>query len=90
MGRLYAEGLTELDLPLEDQIKWHLSSNHYPPAPLSMAPVCVAAIEAGSKGDWDREIELPEGISYKGSSTVSALAVIEGFHLDPWLPEVDN
>lgn len=90
MGRLYAEGLTELDLPIEDQIKWHLSRNHYPPVPLSMAPTCVAAIEAGLQKDWDREIELPEGISYRGSLTAPAHAIIEQHHLDPWLSKVDN
>lgn len=90
MGRLSAMGMAETELPLEDQIRWHLTSNHYPPVPVSMVPVCIAAIEAGSEEDWNREIELPEGVTYRGSLTAPAHAIIEQHHLDTWLPELDN
>lgn len=89
MGRLQAEemaGLTDLDTALD----WHLQHNHYPPVPLTMKPVCTAAIEAGNEEDWDREIELPEGCSFQGNSTAPAHEIISGHHLESFLDQDDE
>ena len=85
MGRLYAEGIAETDLPIEDQITWHLSGNFFPPVPVSMVPVCIAALDAANEEDWDRMISLPEGVGYKGLTAAPAHAIVEQHHLDPWL-----
>ena len=89
MGRLYAEGIAETDLPLEDQIRWHLRSNHFPPVPESMVPVCIAALNAAACDEWDKLIPLPEGVGYRGLTAAPVSAIIEQHHLDPWLPETD-
>jgi hypothetical protein len=34
-----------------------------------------------------RQIEMPDGITYKGNTTAPAFAIIEQHHLDPWLPQ---
>lgn len=85
MGRLYAEGIAETDLPIEDQITWHLRGNFFPPVPVSMVPVCIAALDAANEEDWDRMISLPEGVGYKGLTAAPAHAIVEQHHLDPWL-----
>ena len=85
MGRLYAEGIAETDLPISDQIAWHLRGNFYPPVPVSMVPVCVAAIEAAFERDWDRSIDLPEGVLYRGLTAAPASAIVENHRLDPWI-----
>jgi len=46
MGRMTAESLAGMDVPLEQQIAIHFSSNCYPPIPSVMIPVAIEAIDA--------------------------------------------
>jgi hypothetical protein len=78
---------TELDL--EMAISIHLQSNHYPPVPLSMVEPCIEAIDAYYDEDYDKLIEMPEGVSYRGSTHAPAHAIIDQHHLHAWLPECD-
>lgn len=78
-----------LDLDLETQLQIHLTGNHYPPVPVSMVQPCIDAIDAYYDEDYDREIEMPEGVSYKGLKTAPAHAIIDQHHLEAWLPECD-
>jgi hypothetical protein len=88
MGRLQAEAMVDAAIGLELQLEWHLVSNHYPPAPTCMVPVCIEALDAvNNYGDWDKVIPLPPGVTWKGVSVVYASVVIETFHLDSWLIE---
>jgi len=87
MGYNTALDLTELDL--EVALGYHLQGNHYPPVPLSMVQPCIDAIDAYYDEDFDRQIAMPEGVSYKGDSYAPAWAIIEQHHLDAWLPESD-
>jgi len=92
MGANFASDLAsnEFVMDLETQVGIHLSSNHYPPVPSSMVAPCIAAIHACSDGDSDADIELPEGIFWKGQSSAPAAAIVEGHHLDAWLDESDD
>lgn len=87
MGSAFATDLASGDyvIGLETQVSIHLSSNHYPPVPSSMVAPCIAAIQACSDGDSDADIELPEGILWKGQSSAPAAAIVEGHHLDAWV-----
>ena len=77
-----------IHLDMETQIGIHLSSNHYPPVPSSMIKPCIEAIDAvNDLGLWNADIELPEGVSWKGKKTAPAHAIIEAHHLDSWLIE---
>ena len=88
MGSNFATDLAEnLDLSLEQAIGYHLQGNHYPPVPLSMVPVCIAAIDFAHQEMWDETVEMPDGISYKGNTSAPVWAIIEQHHLHPWLPE---
>jgi hypothetical protein len=89
MGRMYAEGIAETDLPIEDQITWHLRGNFYPPVPVSMVAACVAAIHAGNDQNWDLEIDLPEGVLFRGKTSAPAHAIIENHRLDTWIDDTD-
>ena len=77
--------MAEQDVSLELAISWQLQSNHYPPVPASMVPVCIEAIEVARSGDWDSTVELPEGITYKGSTEAPVYAIVEQHHLEPWI-----
>lgn len=75
------------ELDLEVALGYHLQGNHYPPVPLSMVQPCIEAIDAYYEEDYNRLIEMPEGVSYRGSDHAPASAIIEQHHLHAWLPE---
>ena len=74
-----------IDISLEQQIAIQLTSNHYPPIPTTMVQPCIEAIDACNAGETDLEIELPDGVSYKGFNVAPAWAIVEQHHLDSWL-----
>lgn len=90
MGSVTAIGLAESELDLEKQLAYHLQGNHYPPVPLSMIAPCIEAIDAAYDEDYDREIEMPEGVFYKGKTTAPAWAIVEQHHLDWFITPVDE
>lgn len=90
MGRLLAEELSELDTPLLKQIEVHLVSNFYPPVPAFMAQTCVDALNAYWEQDTNRMIDMPKGVSYKGSTSAPAWAIVEQHRLFPWLNEEED
>jgi hypothetical protein len=77
-------------ISIEDQIRMHLTGNHYPPVPVSMVKPCIEAIDAYWEDDTDRQIALPEGGSWRGNDHAPAWAIIEGHHLDAWITEYDE
>lgn len=90
MGMMQAvamkEAVEEGCLPLSAAIEWHLSSNCYPPIPLRMVPVALAAIAAMIEEEPERMIALPEGITHRsGSQSVSANIVIRSLRLEGFL-----
>ena len=83
-----ADGTLEdlgISLSLEDQITIQLRSNHYPPVPHSMVQPCIEAILACNEDESDRQIELPEGVLWRGQTTAPAYAIVEGHHLEAWV-----
>lgn len=87
MGSNFATELAELDLglSLEDSIGIHLQANHYPPVPRTMVQPCIDAIDAYWEEDFDREIKLPEGVSWRNKDSAPASAIVEAHHLQAWL-----
>lgn len=77
--------LADSDLSMESAIGYHLQGNHYPPVPLTMVQPCLDAIQAYWEDDLNRMIDMPEGVSYRGSNEAPAWAVIEQHHLDAWI-----
>jgi hypothetical protein len=88
MGLNTATDLAE-NLDLEMAIGYHLQGNHYPPVPLSMVQPCIDAIDAYYDEDYDRMIQLPAPVLWKGRDQAPASAIIEAHHLEAWLPETD-
>lgn len=85
MGSNFAHDLADGELDLSTAIGIHLSANHYPPVPNTMVLPCIEALEAYWEDETDREIAMPEGITYKGMNTAPAWAIVEQHHLDAWL-----
>ena len=89
MGRMTAMSLTEMDVPLEQQLAIHFSSNCYPPIPSIMIPVAVEAINAYWDEEFAKVIQLPEGVEFRnGENWVFASQAIESLRLDAWLSEI--
>ena len=89
MGYTTAVGLAE-ELSLEAGIAYHLQANHYPPVPVAMTDACIEAIDAYYEEDYNREINLPEGISWRGQTSCPASAIVDAHHLDAWLPQYED
>jgi len=89
MGSTQAMGFKELvdegSCNLDTALIWHLRSNHYPPVPLSMLEPCKLAIQLANAGDWDAMIDLPEGVTFRGSTQAPVSNMIESHHLDTFL-----
>jgi hypothetical protein len=85
MGYGTASALAKLDAPLKAQIEIHLVSNFYPPIPTFMAQACVDAVLAYWDDDINCKIEMPEGVTYKGSTSAPAWAIVEQHKLHAWL-----
>ena len=86
MGRMQATEMAAL-ADIDTALRWHLTSNHYPPLPIELVETAKVAITNGNAGDWDAEIELPEGITYRDASTAPTWAAIQAWHLDAFLDE---
>lgn len=84
MGSLQAQEMSEM-LSLEDGLAWHLRSNHYPPIPLEMIPVCIEAIDAYNDEDYEQQIDLPDGATWRGNVFAPAWAIVEGHRLYAWV-----
>lgn len=80
MGRLAAADMIE-HAELDTALRWHLTGNHYPPLPASLVEPARRAIDLAADEVWDEEVELPEGVTYRGESTASVHACVEGWHL---------
>jgi len=89
MGSLQAAAMADTDLTLEQQLAWHLRSNHYPPVPSSMVPTCIEAINAYWEDDLDKMVSLPAGVSFRGEIEAPAREIIISHHLDNWCTEED-
>jgi len=48
---------------------------------------CIEAIYACADGDYERLIELPEGVTWRGNTSAPANAIAEAHHLDPFISD---
>ncbi len=85
MGNITAHDLVENVIDIKQSIYIHLTGNHYPPVPPTMVEPCIEAIYAASDGDWNRLIELPSGVTWKGQTNAPVSAIVEAHHLDAWI-----
>jgi len=99
MGRQYAEGIATTDIPLEKQIKWHLTGNFYPRHDIRLVDVAVKSINIFNdnkldilEGDYsslEEELSLAEGIEFRGKKTINPSECIEVLRLDTWLEDTE-
>jgi hypothetical protein len=51
-----------------------------------MVEPCIEAIDAYHDEDYNRLIELPDGITWRNLYSAPASAIVEAHHLEAWLP----
>ena len=89
MGKLQADEFASLVsegvIDLRQAITWHLTSNHYPPVPVSWVEPCIEAVEYVNAYEGDTEVALPEGIIYMGNETAPAWVIVQAYHLYSWI-----
>jgi len=84
MGYMTALSLAE-EMDLDQGLRIHLQSNHYPPVPLTMVGPCKEAIAKANSNEWEASIKLPKGVSCKGSNFASVLDIVNAHHLTAFL-----
>lgn len=84
MGSLQAQEMRQM-LSLDQALRWHLRSNHYPPVPFAMVDVCKKAIAHAAAEEYDEEVALPDGTTYRGAESVPVSVVIDSFHLHDFI-----
>jgi hypothetical protein len=50
-----------------------------------MIDVAKQAIDAVNDEQYDLEIELPAGVQFRNSTTVTAINAVDGLFLDSWI-----
>ena len=87
MGINFATDLASgnFEQSLDRQISIHFSSNCYPPVPQFMVQVAIDAIQAVNDEDFDRQIDLPAGVSFRDSKTVKAYEAVDALYLNAWV-----
>ena len=88
MGSTQAIEYANMDL--DQGLAIHLTSNHYPPVPVSMIDACKAAINAYWEEDYERLIDLPSPIKWKDKDQAPARAIVDAHHLDAWVDRYDE
>ena len=81
MAGAVANGETNLNVALH----YHLRANHYPPLPVSLIPTCKEVIEKANDNDYYAEVELPEGILFRGRTTAPVHECIRAWHLEAFI-----
>lgn len=90
MGYLSALGSIETLQDLRSAISLHFSSNCYPPVPQFMVPVAIEAINFVLADEWNAEVTMPSGVSYRGRESVSAKDVVESLYLQAFVDYLYN
>lgn len=82
-----AEAVNDGSININDALRYHLTSNHYPPVPTTMIEPCRKAIILANDGMGDELVDLPQGIRYKGDPKAPAIEIIEAHHLEYFLDQ---
>ena len=87
MGNFGVIGMLENGMDIQRTMEWHLQSNHYPPVPSTMAEPCFEAIDHYNAEDYDAEVKLPYGVTFRGKEVAPAWQIIQTFHLEAFLSD---
>ena len=90
MGYATALEIADMDIPLEEQVRFHLTTNIFPRPPISMLGVAVEAIYNYLEDMPYGVIILPEGVTFRGDTKTDALAIIDAYRLHVFIPNDED
>jgi len=90
VGLSTALEIADMDIPIEEQVRFHLMTNIFPRPPVSMVAVAIEAIELYLEDKPYATIELPEGITFRGSNKGDAIAIIDAYRLGVFIPDEED
>jgi hypothetical protein len=92
MGRMQALEVGHYADNLDQALRWHLRSNHYPPITLALLPVAKKAIEIANEAIAMDDEDLWQTMIYvpTADKKLSVSKIIEGMHLDSFLDAVQE
>lgn len=73
---------------LEQEIRWHLQHNHYPPVPREMIQTAVKAVRLCREDRFDETIVTFFEQQVFGWS-VPAYVIVQAYHLELWVNELE-
>ena len=74
-------------LKMEPSIRWHLQHNFDPPIPNEMILVAINAVKLCRENNFNENLLIP--FEYRIGWMVPAYSVIETYHLEPWVHELE-
>lgn len=77
------------DDEIEATVSYWLQYNMYPPVPQTMVEPCVQAIHAALADEWEEDIALPDGVTYKGNTWAPAHELINQHYLWAFIEQLD-
>jgi hypothetical protein len=90
MGLSTALEIADMNIPIEEQVHFHLMTNIFPRPPVSMVAVSVEAIEAYLEDKPYRVLTMPDGVMFRGSNKADAIAIIDVYRLGVFIPDEDE
>ena len=91
MGTMRAMGMASSvaagELSMEAALLDHLWHNHYPSLPGSLVKPCIDAIAKADQGEWDAEVQMPEGIQFRYQDFATVRQMVETCHLHAYLSQ---
>ena len=80
-----AEQVGAGSIGLDSALYWHLTTNCYPPLPVSMIAVAAEAIELASCEQWDDKISMPDDIMFRYRDEITVAEAVEAMHLEGFI-----
>jgi hypothetical protein len=81
------ESITDGLASIDQALLIHLLSNHYPPLPSILVDTCKQVITAIQDGEFDKLIDLPGRITWRGQSQAPARECCDAWHLDAFIDQ---
>jgi hypothetical protein len=78
------------ELSLEEKLSFHLALSFATPLNPFIIPSLLAAIDAVTSSDSDREIDLPEGVDFQGQPTAPARILFDEFQLRFFVADISE
>lgn len=83
----FADATREGMIHLQDAIRYHLESNHYPPIPYELfGGMALRAIQKAQRGEWEKGVRGPKGWEHRTYGAVMPVwAVVRELHLEEFV-----